>query len=46
MEIVCDQRVMIDFPSRLPEHLVAASAGRPRASWPRTPDGPETAQRP
>ncbi|MFF2385131.1 DUF6928 family protein [Streptomyces sp. NPDC058108] len=28
VEIVCDQRVMIDFPSRLPEHLVAASAGR------------------
>ncbi|MFI1442611.1 DUF6928 family protein [Streptomyces fructofermentans] len=28
LEIVCDQRVMIDFPSRLPEHLVAASAGR------------------
>lgn len=28
VEIVCDQRVMIDAPSRLPEHLVAASAGR------------------
>ncbi|MFE4957556.1 DUF6928 family protein [Streptomyces sp. NPDC056653] len=28
VEIVCDQRIMIDFPSRLPEHLVAASAGR------------------
>ncbi|MFE1285997.1 DUF6928 family protein [Streptomyces sp. NPDC058751] len=28
VEMVCDQRVMIDFPSRLPEHLVAASVGR------------------
>ncbi|MFF3949722.1 DUF6928 family protein [Streptomyces sp. NPDC001902] len=28
VEIVCDQGVMIDFPSRLPGHLVAASAGR------------------
>ncbi|MFB7449837.1 DUF6928 family protein [Streptomyces sp. NPDC056194] len=28
VEIICDQRVMIDFPSRLPEHLVAASADR------------------
>ncbi|MFG2477909.1 DUF6928 family protein [Streptomyces fagopyri] len=28
VEIVCDQRVMIDFPSQLPQHLVAASAGR------------------
>ncbi|MFD9412901.1 DUF6928 family protein [Streptomyces sp. NPDC059989] len=28
VEVVCDRRVMIDFPSRLPEHLVAASAGR------------------
>jgi hypothetical protein len=28
VEIVCDRRVMIDAPSQLPEHLVAASAGR------------------
>jgi hypothetical protein len=28
VDVVGDQRVMIDFPSRLPEHLVAASAGR------------------
>ncbi|MFF4390887.1 DUF6928 family protein [Streptomyces sp. NPDC001552] len=28
VEVICDQRVMIDLPSRLPEHLVAASAGR------------------
>lgn len=28
VEIICDQRVMIDFPSQLPRHLVAASAGR------------------
>ncbi|MBL7499077.1 hypothetical protein I6A84_02690 [Frankia sp. CNm7] len=28
VEVVCDQGVMLDFPSRLPEHLVAASAGR------------------
>ncbi|MGW1798199.1 DUF6928 family protein [Streptomyces sp. NPDC001984] len=28
VEIVCDRRVMIDFPSQLPEHLVAASVGR------------------
>ncbi|MGW6982922.1 DUF6928 family protein [Streptomyces sp. NPDC054932] len=28
VEVICDRRVMIDFPSRLPEHLVAASAGR------------------
>ncbi|WP_420037711.1 DUF6928 family protein [Streptomyces sp. cg28] len=28
VEIVCDRRVMIDSPSRLPEHLVAASADR------------------
>ncbi|MFP8886593.1 DUF6928 family protein [Streptomyces mangrovi] len=28
LEIVCDQEVMVDFPSQLPEHLVAASAGR------------------
>lgn len=28
VEIVCDQRVMIDFPSQLPEHLVTASVGR------------------
>ncbi|MDW6061024.1 hypothetical protein SAZ11_27170 [Streptomyces sp. FXJ1.4098] len=28
VEIVCDRHVMIDFPSRLPEHLIAASAGR------------------
>ncbi|MFH8928992.1 DUF6928 family protein [Streptomyces pristinaespiralis] len=28
VEIVCDRRVMIDAPSKLPEHLVAASAGR------------------
>ncbi|MFF3414051.1 DUF6928 family protein [Streptomyces sp. NPDC002698] len=28
VEIVCDQRVMVDFPSRLPEHLIAASTGR------------------
>ncbi|MDQ0843614.1 hypothetical protein [Streptomyces sp. V1I6] len=28
VEIVCDRRVMIDSPSQLPEHLVAASAGR------------------
>ncbi|MDT7842104.1 DUF6928 family protein [Streptomyces justiciae] len=28
VEIVGDQRVMIDFPSRLAEHLVTASAGR------------------
>jgi hypothetical protein len=27
-EVVADQRVMIDVPSRLAEHLVAASAGR------------------
>ncbi|URN11635.1 hypothetical protein LUW77_06150 [Streptomyces radiopugnans] len=28
LEIVCDREVMIDFPSQLPEHLVAASTGR------------------
>ncbi|MFF4447867.1 DUF6928 family protein [Streptomyces sp. NPDC001502] len=28
VEVICDQRVMIDLPSQLPEHLVAASAGR------------------
>lgn len=28
VEVIGDQRVMIDFPSELPEHLVAASAGR------------------
>lgn len=28
VDIVCDRRVMIDSPSQLPEHLVAASAGR------------------
>ncbi|GAA5017531.1 DUF6928 family protein [Streptomyces siamensis] len=28
VEVIGDQRVMIDFPSQLPEHLVAASAGR------------------
>ncbi|MGW1554593.1 DUF6928 family protein [Streptomyces sp. NPDC002346] len=28
VEVICDRRVMIDFPSQLPEHLVAASAGR------------------
>jgi hypothetical protein len=28
VEIVCDRRVMIDTPSQLPRHLVAASAGR------------------
>ncbi|MGW2831368.1 DUF6928 family protein [Streptomyces sp. NPDC001286] len=28
VDVAGDQRVMIDFPSRLPEHLVAASAGR------------------
>ncbi|WP_030934228.1 DUF6928 family protein [Streptomyces sp. NRRL B-24720] len=28
VEIVCDRRVMIDSPSQLPAHLVAASAGR------------------
>ncbi|MET7943357.1 hypothetical protein [Streptomyces sp. NPDC005302] len=28
VEIVCDQRVMIDYPSQLPDYLVAASAGR------------------
>ncbi|MGW0649661.1 DUF6928 family protein [Streptomyces umbrinus] len=28
IEVICDRRVMIDFPSQLPEHLVAASAGR------------------
>ncbi len=28
VEIVCDRRVMISSPSRLPAHLVAASAGR------------------
>ncbi|MFG2971596.1 DUF6928 family protein [Streptomyces sp. NPDC048331] len=28
VELVCDQRVMIDLPSQLPEHFVAASAGR------------------
>ncbi|WP_329342777.1 hypothetical protein OG866_41115 [Streptomyces sp. NBC_00663] len=28
VEVVGDQRVMIDLPSQLPEHLVAASAGR------------------
>ncbi|MFF3464427.1 DUF6928 family protein [Streptomyces sp. NPDC002619] len=28
VEIVCDRRVMIDFPSQPPEHLVAASVGR------------------
>ncbi|WP_217545641.1 hypothetical protein [Streptomyces sp. GbtcB6] len=27
-EVICDQRVMIDLPSQLPKHLVAASAGR------------------
>lgn len=28
VDVVGDQRVMIDFPSHLPEHLIAASAGR------------------
>jgi hypothetical protein len=28
IDIVCDQRVMLDHPSRLPAHLVEASAGR------------------
>ncbi|MFE0632258.1 DUF6928 family protein [Streptomyces sp. NPDC058864] len=28
VEVVCDREVMVDFPSRLPEHLVAAGAGR------------------
>ncbi len=28
VEIVCNRRVMIDYPSQLPRHLVAASAGR------------------
>ncbi|WP_101255331.1 DUF6928 family protein [Streptomyces barkulensis] len=28
LEIVCDREVMVDFPSQLPEHLVAASADR------------------
>ncbi|MFF0445055.1 DUF6928 family protein [Streptomyces sp. NPDC004609] len=28
VEVIGDQRVMIDAPSQLPEHLVAASAGR------------------
>ncbi|WP_269854156.1 DUF6928 family protein [Streptomyces sp. RPT161] len=28
VEIVCDRRVVNDLPSRLPEHLVAASVGR------------------
>ncbi|MEV2193060.1 hypothetical protein AB0I02_19030 [Streptomyces phaeochromogenes] len=28
VEVVCDRRVMIDCPSQLPEHLVAAGAGR------------------
>ncbi|MER6484669.1 MULTISPECIES: DUF6928 family protein [Streptomyces] len=28
VEVICDRRLMIDFPSRLPGHLVAASAGR------------------
>ena len=28
VDVVGDQRVMIDFPSQLPEHLVAASVGR------------------
>ncbi|MEV0092567.1 hypothetical protein [Streptomyces sp. NPDC050738] len=28
LEIVCDRRVMIDCPSQLPDHLVAAGAGR------------------
>ncbi|WP_405973162.1 hypothetical protein OG496_30275 [Streptomyces sp. NBC_00988] len=28
VDVVGDRRVMIDFPSQLPEHLVAASAGR------------------
>ncbi|MFG2954329.1 DUF6928 family protein [Streptomyces sp. NPDC048291] len=28
VEVIGDQRVMIELPSRLPEHLVAASAGR------------------
>ncbi|MFJ6796603.1 DUF6928 family protein [Streptomyces sp. NPDC091268] len=28
VDIVCDRRLMIDRPSQLPEHLVAASAGR------------------
>ncbi|MDX3641956.1 DUF6928 family protein [Streptomyces sp. MB09-02B] len=28
LEVIGDQRVMIDFPSQLPEHLVAASIGR------------------
>ncbi|MFF0111414.1 DUF6928 family protein [Streptomyces prasinus] len=28
VEVIGDQRVMIDVPSQLPEHLVAASAGR------------------
>ncbi|MEV6107787.1 hypothetical protein AB0M28_24255 [Streptomyces sp. NPDC051940] len=28
IEIICDRHVMLDYPSRLPEHLVAASAGR------------------
>ncbi|GAA3952976.1 hypothetical protein GCM10023085_39320 [Actinomadura viridis] len=28
IDIICDQRVMLDHPSRLPAHLVEASAGR------------------
>lgn len=28
VELICDRRVMIDLPSRLPDELVAASAGR------------------
>lgn len=28
VDVIADQRVMIDAPSQLPEHLVAASAGR------------------
>ncbi|MFE6127385.1 DUF6928 family protein [Streptomyces sp. NPDC056437] len=28
VEIVCDRRVMTDYPSQLPRHLIAASAGR------------------
>ncbi|MGO4462392.1 hypothetical protein AB4039_34655 [Streptomyces sp. M-16] len=27
-DVVCDRRLMIDRPSQLPEHLIAASAGR------------------
>ncbi|MEV7940319.1 hypothetical protein AB0O82_29815 [Kitasatospora sp. NPDC088264] len=28
MELICDHRVMIDLPSRLPDELVAAGRGR------------------